>query len=171
VKTLVQSFRMVSASVPASTKGGFLLLSIMFAAQPRRLCTWCACLLLVGVPGIHAETNQIAAVIAALKTSPYSPSLLANLKISLATLENRGDRCAPGVIYCLGCLANGQTAEGTTTRDQILKAFGGDPSVDAVADENITDPCTGAIAALSRSNARDATAPNPASASLATGPA
>ncbi len=98
-------------------------------------------LLFAGGPEVRADTNPVAMVIAALNTAPYNPPLLARLKASLATLPSREDRCAPGVIYCLGCLASGQTAEGTTTRGQILKAYAGNPAIDALADERIADPC------------------------------
>ena len=86
--------------------------------------------------------NPATTVIAALKEKPDDPALLAQLKALIPTMTNRADRCLSGVLYCLGCLTKGNTAEGLPARGQLIKAYPSTPMLNVLADDNITEPCS-----------------------------
>lgn len=104
-------------------------------------------LLLRCVPAACADdTNPTTAAIAALRNNPDDKALLAKLKTSLTSLTNLEERCAPGVLYCMGCLSAGAILEGQTIRTQLLKAYPGNLQMIDLADSNITEPCSKCIA-------------------------
>jgi len=102
---------------------------------------------LLVVPMACAEdTNPVTSAIATLRDNPSDKALLTKLKTSLVSLTNRDERCAPGMLYCLGCLTVGDISEGMRVREQLLKAYPNNPQVAELSDSSITEPCTHCVA-------------------------
>lgn len=89
----------------------------------------------------RVDADEVASILRELRSAPHDKALLARLKAAIPSVTNRSDRCLPGVVYCLGCLAVGDEAEGLAVRAQAAGAFAGATPMELLHDGNVMEPC------------------------------
>jgi hypothetical protein len=99
----------------------------------------------------RAQTDTVDLVIGNLQSKPNDTACLALVKSTIPAVSNATDKCRLGVVYVLGCLSSGNTAEGMTVRSQLLKAFPTNEFCTELSDTKIMEPCKACVAGLVQS--------------------
>lgn len=103
----------------------------------------------------HGAADEI---LKALKDKPENRAQLQKLKGALSGIADQEEKCRCGVIYCLGMLAIGDTAEGLTVRSQIARAYPKNPLLAELSDQSVCDACTACTSGKSETDCKKCTA-------------
>lgn len=88
-----------------------------------------------------AQTNMQGAILAGLREQPLNPVLLREVKAAITNEPAPRKQCELGVLYALGSLAAGNSAEGLEMRARLRKAYPGNDMLQDLADDRISDTC------------------------------
>ena len=100
-----------------------------------------AALLLVAFPGRPAEPDDLTLVVRQLRRAPANPVALADLKGRIAGIGDPDREASALAIYCLGQLANENTADALKARDALATRHPGSTHLNLIQFDQLDRHC------------------------------